>query len=152
MYSQEEFFADTTPHAEHLDAASPRSTERQLHRLAGATVLLVTVGVVGSMIVVSTVSLPAGRRRSGARALAASGSLPPAGARVAQAGLRRRSPAKPPHRVKPQAAVTQIVSVQGPAQVVLEANAGAPVSVAELTTRTSAASPQPVQIEFGFER
>jgi hypothetical protein len=182
VYSEDEFFAETTPHAEHVDAASPGSTERQLQRLAGATVLLVTVGVVGGMIVVSSVSSPASRRRGGARSSTASGSQPPAGDRIArmqasagmpdgtgrsvdrggtaphvggrkrQAGWRRRSLTKPPHRVAPRGGVTQTVSVQDPAQVVLSVEAGTPVNVAEPTTGASVASPKPVQIEFGFER
>lgn len=182
VYSEEEFFAETTPHAEHVDAASPGSTERQLQRLAGATVLLVTVGMVGGMIVVSSVSSPASRRRGGARSSTASGSLPPAGDRIArmqastgmpvaparrvdeggtaphvgprnqQAGWRRRSLTKPPHRLRPRVAFTQTVSVQDPARVVPSVEAGTPVNVTEPTTGASVASPQPVQIEFGFER
>lgn len=182
MYGEEEFFAQTTPHPEHVDAVSPGGTERQLQRLAGATVLLVTVGVVGGMIVVSSVSSPTSRRRGGARSSAAGGSLPPAGDRVArmdasagmpdaperrvdrggtaphvggrkqQAGWRGPAFTRPPHRVKPRVAVTQTVSVQDSAKVVLSANAGAPVSVADPTTGASAAAPQPVQTEFGFER
>ncbi len=181
MYSEEEFFAETTPHAEHVDSASPGST-RQLQRLAGATVLLVTVGVVGGMIVLSGVSSPASRRRGGARPSTANGSLPPAGDRVArmqastgmpvaparrvdrgvtaphvgarkqQAGSRRRSLTEPPHRATPQGEVTQTVNVRDPAQAVLEADAETAVNVAEPTTGASVASPQPVQIEFGFER
>jgi hypothetical protein len=180
VYSEDEFFADTTPHAEHVEAPSPGSTERQLQRLAGATVLLVTVGVVGGMIVLTSVSTPASRRRGDARSSATSGSPPPAGDRMArmdassgipavperpvdrdgtaphiggrkqQAGSRRRALTAPPRRVRPRVAGTQTVSAR--AQAVLSANAGAPVSLAEPATETSAVSPQPVQVEFGFER
>lgn len=182
VYSEEEFFAETTPHAEDAGAVSPGGNERQLQRLAGATVLLVTVGVVGGMIVVASVSSPASRRRGGARSSAASRFPPPAGDRVArmqastgmpvaparrvdrggttshvggrkqQAGWRRRSLSKPPNRLGPRVAFTQTVSVQDPAQVVLSADAGTPVNVAEPTPGTSAASPQAAQTEFGFER
>jgi hypothetical protein len=181
VYSEEEFFAETTPHAEHVDASRGNS-ERQLQRLAGATVLLVTVGVVGGMIVVSIVSSPASRRRGGARSSTASGSLPPAGDRVArmqasagmpdvrersvdrrgtaphvggreqQASSRRRPLVESPRRVRPHGVVTQTVGVQGPARVLLEADAWVPVRVAEPTAGAPVASPQPAQIEFGFER
>jgi hypothetical protein len=58
----------------------------------------------------------------------------------------------PPHGSRPRGVVMHTVRVQGPTRVVLEANVGEPVSMAEPTTRTAVAAPQPVQAEFGFER
>jgi hypothetical protein len=182
VYGEEEFFAETTPHTEPANPTPDGNAEHQLQRLVGATALLVTVGVVGGMIAIASISSSAGRRRSGTRVSAAGGSPLPAGERVARmdasagmpvapgrrvdrdssappagerkrpAGPRRSAPAASPHRLRPRVVVAQIVSAPDSAPVVQVASAGAPVSVTDSMTGTSVASRQPVQAEFGFER
>jgi hypothetical protein len=93
VYGEDEFFADSTPHAEHLDATRPGGADVQLQRLAGATVLLAVVGAVGAAIVITSVSSIGGaRRRGGVRPSASSGSPVPSGERV---GLMHESPTMP---------------------------------------------------------
>jgi hypothetical protein len=75
VYSEDEFFAAAAPDEDQGTASHPNSAGHQLQRIAGVTILLAVVGVVGGIVAITSVSRVAGARRRGiGRLSAASGS------------------------------------------------------------------------------
>jgi hypothetical protein len=75
VYSEDEFFAAAAPGEDQGTASPPNSASHQLQRIAGVTILLAVVGVVGGIVAITSMSRVAGARRRGiGRLSAASGS------------------------------------------------------------------------------